>query len=412
MQSNPRHFWRNANLLKVLIGETISDLGSQVGDLALPLLAALSLGVTPAQMAVLLSADYIPRVVVGLLATGWIDRIRRRPVLISANVIRAAVLAAVAGASASRLLNAELLYAAGMTLAALDVVFTTTFVAYLPSLTEPTALISVNAARATTSAGAGVVGPAAAGALIALLGAPVAVAIDSASFLASVGGLTLVRTREAVPVRRTPEHHILAEIAEGWRGLMTQPVLRAIAATAFSANFFYRIIMSVYVLYLTRGLGLSPAIIGIVFGVGGGLGVLIGSAGASAIAGRLGIGRTMIAAHLLFGIFGLPLAASVAVPRWGAPLVFASEFAQLAANAVYMVNRTSLERVLAPEHLRGRIQACRTVVHAVAGLLGLVVGGIVGEQLGPGVAIATGVIGGLTSFVWLSASPIGGVKDL
>ena len=70
MQSNPRHVWRNANLLKVLIGETISDLGSQVGDLALPLLAVLSLGVTPAQMAVLLSADYIPRVVVGLLATG------------------------------------------------------------------------------------------------------------------------------------------------------------------------------------------------------------------------------------------------------------------------------------------------------------------------------------------------------
>src|SRR5712691_8099568 len=103
-------FWRNPDLLKVLTGETISDFGSQVGGLALPLIAALTLSATPAQMAVLLTADYLPRVVVGLLAGGWIDRLRRRPVLIAANVTRALVLAAVAVGAAIGLLTTELLY--------------------------------------------------------------------------------------------------------------------------------------------------------------------------------------------------------------------------------------------------------------------------------------------------------------
>src|SRR6266702_7146553 len=120
----------------------------------------------------------------------------------------------------------------------------------------------------------------------------------------------------------------------------------------------------------------------------------------------------MISAHLLFAILGLPLALTVLPPAWAVPLVSASEFAQLAVNEIYMVNRTSVEQALSPAQLRGRIQACRTVTHALAGILGLLVGGLLGEQLGPGAAIVVGVLGGLTSFVWLWASPIGELEDL
>jgi hypothetical protein len=119
----------------------------------------------------------------------------------------------------------------------------------------------------------------------------------------------------------------------------------------------------------------------------------------------------MLLAHLLFGIFGIPLAVTVVAPGWGAPLVLVSEFAQLAANAVYMVNHTSVEQALSPAELSGRIQASRTVVHAVAGVLGLVVGGALGEHLGPSSAIVAGVLGGLTSFVWLWRSPVGALHD-
>jgi predicted MFS family arabinose efflux permease len=404
--------WRNPDLLKVLVGEAISDFGSQVGGLALPLLAALTLDATPAQMATLLALEYLPRIVVSLAAGGWIDRIRKRRLLIAANTLRAMLLALLALAAAVGSVRMETLYVVAPIMAGLDALFTASFVAYLPSLVSERSLVSANASRATTSAAADVAGPAAAGALISAFGAAFAIGLDAMSFLASVGGLLAVRAADH-PVRM--EHHRahpLHEIVDGWRALLGNPVLRAFAATAFTANFFYRVIMSVYVLYLTRDLALSPATVGAIFGLGGGLGVLLGSATAAFASRTFGLGRTLVGAHLLFGVLGLPLALSTLEPSRGVLLVFVSEFAQLAVNAVYMVNRTSVEQVAVPAAVRGRVQAARTVAHAVAGALGLLVGGIVGERFGPSAAIVLGVVGGLTSFLWLSASPIGALRDL
>src|SRR3712207_3442027 len=110
-------------------------------------------------------------------------------------------------------------------------------------------------------------------------------------------------------------------------------------------------------LSLTRVLGLPPAALGVVFGLGGGAGVLVGSAVASRAAGRLGLGRTLVGAHFLFGVFGVLLALALVWPAFAAPLVFGAEFAQLAVNAVYGVNRQSVEQAVTPAHLRGRVQA-------------------------------------------------------
>jgi hypothetical protein len=120
----------------------------------------------------------------------------------------------------------------------------------------------------------------------------------------------------------------------------------------------------------------------------------------------------MIAAHVLFGVLGIPLALSVFVPHYAAALVFASEFLQLAVNAIYMVNRTTVEQALSPPELRGRIQSSRNAFHAVAGILGLAFGGLLGTTLTPATAIVVGVIGGLTSFVWLLFSPLRNLHQL
>ncbi|MBV9355984.1 MAG: MFS transporter [Chloroflexi bacterium] len=216
-----------------------------------------------------------------------------------------------------------------------------------------------------------------------------------------------MRTPEPGPAPRTAVRRRLdRDLTDGWRLLLRQPVLRAFTATAFTANFFYRIVMTVYVLYLTRELALSPAVVGAIFGLGGGFGVLLGSASAALISRRFGPGRSLVAAHALFGVFGLPLALTVGMPWLGAPLVFASEFPQLSVNAVYMVNRSSIEQAVTPHELRGRVQGSRTVSHAVAGTLGLVVGGVLGERYGASAAIVVGVFGGLTSFLWVWFSPI------
>jgi small basic protein len=300
----------------------------------------------------------------------------------------------------------ESLYGVAVVLAGLDVVFTSTFAAYLPTLVPSSMLIAANGARAASSAGASVVGPAVAGGLISLVGAAPAIAADAASFLASAFGLVLVRTTESGPNSELRNTHPIQAMIEGWRALLSEQTLRALAATAFTANFFYRVIMSVYIIYLTRDLGLSAATVGVIFGFGGGIGVLIGSSLAAPVARMFGVGRTMITAHLLFGVLGIPLALTVFMRTYAAPLVFASEFLQLAVNAVYMVNRTGVEQAVSPDALRGRIQSSRNVAHAVAGVLGLAVGGFLGSGVDTSVAILVGVIGGLVSFAWLVPGPL------
>ena len=404
--SSPRYLWRNANLVSVLAGETVSDLGSRLGGLALPLAAALALQATPGQMAALSAAEYLPRIAVGLVTGVWIDRLRRRPVLLVTNAVRACVLLGVAVAAAGGALRVELLYGVGMLLAALDIVFSTALLAYLPTLVPPAALTAASGARATSRALTDLAGPGLAGILVQLLGTPAALALDGVSFLASVAGIALVRAPEPVPPPPAQRRRLDREVLEGVRTLVREPILRAFAATAVTANFFYSVIMAIYVLYLAQDLALAPTTIGLIFGFGGGAGVLVGSASAAVVARWLGVGRTLVVAHLLFGLLGIPLALSVVWPALGAALVFASEFAQLGVNAVYMVNRQSVELAVTPPRLRGRVQASRTVAHAVSRVLGLALGGVLGEQAGLSAAVVVGVLGGFGSFVWVWRSPI------
>jgi MFS family permease len=405
-------FWRNSDLRRILTGELISDFGSQIGDLALPIFAATTLDASAGQMASLLSAEYVPRIVIGLAAAGWIDRVRRRPVLIGSNLARFMALSLVALAASQQVLTIEHLYIVAILMAGLDVLFASTFAAYLPTLVPMRMLTAANGAAASSSAAASVLGPALAGALISIVGAPAAIASDGVSFLASVLALASVRATELRPHPRLRSTPPVEAMLQGWHLLLREPTLRALEATAFTANFFYRVIMAVYVLYLTRDLGLSAATVGVIFGFGGGVGVLIGSVLAAPVARVFGVGRSMIAAHLLFGVLGVPLALSAFSPRYAATLVFASEFLQLAVNAVYMVNRTSVEQALSPPDLRGRIQSSRNVFHAVAGILGLSFGGLLGTTLSPSAAIVVGVIGGLTSFVCLLFSPLRNLHEL
>jgi hypothetical protein len=298
------------------------------------------------------------------------------------------------------------MYGVGVLMAALDVIFGTALLAYLPSLVPPPTLVAANGARATSRALTDLAGPGLAGLLLQLLGAPAALALDGVSFLASVAGIALVRMPEPAPPAPAHRQRLDREVIQGVRVLITNPVLRAFTATAATANFFYSVIMAIYVLYLSQELALDPVTIGLIFGLGGGAGILVGSASAAALARSFGVGRTLVVAHLLFGVFGIPLALSVVWPSLGVPLVFTSECMQLGVNAVYMVNRLSVEQVVTPVHLRGRVQATRTVAHALSGALGIGVGGVLGEQVGMSAAVTVGVLGGLCSFVWLWCSPV------
>lgn len=268
----------------------------------------------------------------------------------------------------------------------LGVVFGTAYAAYLPSLVPAAALVEANGKLATGNAVAYVVGPGLAGPLVQLLTAPGALAVDGLSFLASALGIALVRAPEPPPPPRAQRRRVVAEIGEGLRTVARDPILRAFVASSATADLFWNGIMAVYVLYLTRDLGLPPAAFGLIVALGS-VGGLAGAAVAHRVTRRVGLGRAVVGAQLLLGAGGLLLGLAVLAPAVALPLLVASQVVQLFMNAIYGVNRVSLEQVVTPPHLRGRVRGNRAVVGAGAVALGTVLGGALGEGVGLGATI-------------------------
>src|SRR5215510_5241633 len=177
--------WRDREFLKFWAASGISDLGSQVTTLALPLIAVLLLGATPWQMGLLSAAGAAPVLVVGLFAGVWVDGLRRRPVMITADVARAALLLAIPLTSVLGTLSIEILYAVALLAGTLAVLFDVAFLSFLPSLVREEDLMDANSKLELTSSTAQVTGPSVGGVLISAIGAPFAVVIDALSFLGS-----------------------------------------------------------------------------------------------------------------------------------------------------------------------------------------------------------------------------------
>jgi MFS family permease len=403
--------WRHPDFLKLWAGQSVSALGSELTTIALPLTAALTLQATPGQMGVLRAAEFLPPVLVGLVAGVWVDRLRRRPVLLGTHLTAALVLLTVPAAAALGLLRIELLYAVAVASGVLGVVFGTAYAAYLPSLVPGRALVEANGKLATTSALASIAGPGVAGPLVQLLTAPGALALDGLSFLASALGLARIRAAEPPPPPATQRRSVLAEMGEGLRLVARDPILRAFVAASATLDLFWNGIMAVYVLFLTRELGLPPAAFGLIVALGS-LGALAGSVVAHRVARRVGLGRTLVGAQLLLGAGGLPLGIAVLLPAAALPLLVASQAVQLFMNAIYGVNRVSLEQTVTPAHVRGRVRGSRAVVGAGAVALGTLLGGTLGDRIGPGATILVGVAGGLFAFLWLWWSPIRRLREL
>jgi MFS family permease len=253
--------WRHREFLKYWTASAISDVGSQVTALALPLIGALTLGATPWQMGLLTASSTAPILLVGLFAGVLVDRLRRRPVLIATDVGRAILLLTIPLASLFGMLTIELLCVVALLVGALNVFFDLAHLAFLPVLVERDHLVDGNAKLEVTAAGAQVVGPNFGGALVGLLGAPFAVLLDALSFLLS--GWLINRTRASEPPPTAAKRSsVWAEIREGFRIVLAQPLLRAIMAASATMNFFGRMFLAVYVLYMTRDLGLGPVGVG------------------------------------------------------------------------------------------------------------------------------------------------------
>jgi MFS family permease len=410
MSAGPVSLWRQRGFVKLWAASAISDVGSQVSALALPLIAALMLDATPWQMGLLSAADSAPTLVVGLLAGVWVDRLRRRPVLIAADLGRAALLLAIPLASVAGALHMGLLYGVAVSVGALTVLFDVAHLSYLPSLIARDQLVDGNSKLETTASVAQVVGPGLGGVLVKVVGAPFAVLLDALSFVASALFIARIEAAETAPTPRD-RVGIAAEIGEGLRAVLIHPILQVVTGCSATTNLFGRMFLAVYVLYMTRDLGLSPIGVGAVLATGG-LGSLAGALIAAPATRRFGPGPAMIGAQLAFGLIGLGVPLAVLVPRFALAMVVAAEFGQWASIIVYYVNAISIRQAIAPDRMRGRINATSRFIVGSALPIGALLGGALGGAIGLPLTLVVAEGGMLLAVLWLYLSPVRRLRAL
>jgi MFS family permease len=399
--------WRHREFLKFWAGSAISDVGSQVTALAVPLIAALTLQATPWQMGLLSAAGSAPILLVGLFAGVWVDRVRRRPLMIATDLGRAALLLIVPLAALAGALRIEILYAVLLLTGALTVLFDVANMSLLPSLVvTPDRIVEGNTKLQSTAAAAQVVGPGVGGVLVSLMTAPFALLVDALSFLLSAAFIARARVPEVTPDTRGAG--VVGEITEGVRVVIDDRVLRALAGASATTILFGRAFMAVYVLYMTRVLGWSAVGVGLVFATGG-VGSFAGSIVAQPLARRFGPGPTMIGAQVAFGLIGMMVPLAVLVPSWALPMIVVSEFGQWMAILVYWVVAISVRQAITPDRVLGRVSATMRFLAGVATTIGALIGGALGGLIGIPLTLVVASFGMLLGFLWLLLSPVRGL---
>lgn len=400
--------WRHADFMKLWTAQTISVFGDQFTGLAIPLIAALTLHATPGQMGILTAVERAPFLLIGLFAGVWVDRLRRRPILISGDLGRAAVLLTIPVAALAAGLSMPHLYVVGLMVGILTVFFDVAYQAYLPALVNRRQLVEGNSKLEATRSLANLAGPGIAGVVIQLIGAPLAIVLDAASFVLSGGLIGLIKGREPA-VARAARSAMLAEVREGLGVVFGNRLLRSIAGCTGTSNFFTSALFTLYILFATRDLALGPAQIGIIFSLGNVSG-LIGALSAGRLAARFGVGRTIVGAALLGGLGLIPIA--LATRETAFPLLVLAGLMENFAVPAYNINQVSLRQAITPLRLQGRMNATmRFLVWGTMPLGGLV-GGVLGEALGLRPAIAITAVGGLLAFLWVALSPVSVLKAI
>jgi MFS family permease len=388
-----RGLWRRPDFVRFWSAAAVSHVGDAITRLALPLVAIVSLGASPMEVGVLGAAQFAPFLLVGLPVGAIVDRLdRKRRVMVLTDVGRAVTIGSIPVAYVAGLLTLPHLVVVALVHGCMSALFDVASSAYLPALVARPDLVSANGKLELARSGAQIVGPGAAGVLVELVTAPLALVADAVSFLGSALLLSRIRRRESIPggpsasLRRT----LAREVIEGTAYVFREPRIRAVALTALMANLFRSVLLAVLLIYLVREARAPAGAIGVAFAVGN-VGFVAGALIAAWAARRFGVGPTMQGAVALFGPAALIVAvapAPVAVYAAGAMILLDSF-----GIGLHGVNQMSLRQAITPERLRGRMSATVRLLILGAIPLGTMVGGVLGSLLGLRATIWVGVAG-------------------
>jgi MFS family permease len=406
-----RALWGDRTFLALWSASTISVFGSLITRTALPFAAILVLDAGPLEISALRSAELIAALVVGLVAGAWVDRLRRRQIMIWADIGRALILATVPLAFLANVLGLELLLFVAFATAVLTTFFDVADNAYLPSIVPRERLVAANSALTATGSVAEFSSFGIGGFLIQLFTAPIAIAIDAVSFIVSALLLGTIRRKEPPPNPVADREPVLREIRDGLRIVVRSPVLRALALSHGGTHILWGVFGTGYLLYATEDLQLGPAAIGVIAGLGG-IGSLVGAGLAPWFTRRIGIGRTILLGMLGFTLGNalIPLAPSGAIVLGAAFLITQQLFGDAFAT-VYEITEVSLVQASVEDRILGRVNATIHTFTTLLTLAGAVGGGIIAELWGLRAAFAVGLLGAVFSIVVVWFSPVRFIRD-
>ena len=398
--------WRNPAFLRVWSAATVSVFGSFVTRMALPFVAILTLSAGPIEVAVLRALELVAALLVGFVAGAWVDRLRRRPVLIWADVGRAGLLASIPIAAIGGWLSLPQVFLVAALAAVCTTFFDVADKAYLPTIVGRSDLVRANGAIAATSSAVEFLGFGIAGFLVTLFTAPIAIALDAVTFVVSALFLGTIRQPEPPPPPPADREPVVHEIVEGLRLVVRDPVLRGLALGGMGLAALWGAFGAVWLLFATDDLGLDPALIGVIVALGG-IGSLAGSLIAVRASRRFGIGPLAVVAMLVAAGANLliPLAPS-GMPAVAVVMLLGQQLIGDMAITTFDVAEVSVRQARVADRQLGRVNATIRVALVVAQLAATLVAALVAEALGLRAAAFLAPIGALLGAAAIWASPV------
>jgi Na+/melibiose symporter-like transporter len=403
--------WRNRSFVAVWSASTISIFGSLITRTALPWAAILVLDAGALDISALRGVEQIAALIVGLFAGAWVDRLRRRPIMIGADIGRAILLGSIPVAFLAHALGMTQLVVVAFLAAVLTTIFDVADRSYLPTVVPRTQLVDANSALTASGSVAEFSSFGIGGFLITLFTAPIAIAIDAVSFVLSALLLGTIRKQEPPPKPVEHREPVLREIREGLGIVARSPLLRALALSHGGTHILWGVFGTAYLLFARDELGLDPAATGIIAALGG-IGSLAGSLATPVLLRRFGVGRTILGGMVLFTIGNalIPLAPAHAA-MLGAAFLIAQQLIGDSGGTVYEIVETSLVQSTVDNRVIGRVNASIFAFTTFATLAGVILGGVIGELYGLRTAFFVGMLGALASVAVVWFSPVRHMRD-
>jgi MFS family permease len=387
-------------------GQTISLFGDQIALLAIPLLAVLTLNADAQQMGLLGAVELAPNLFFAFAFGAWADRrASRRAILIGADLGRAAILFGIPLASLFGVLTMPILYVAAFVTGTFGTLFMVAEQTVFTSLVKPAEYVEANSLLIGSRSVSIVGGKTLGGVLVAVLTAPVAVAVDAVTFLFSA--LFVRRAAVPEPLPAPPD----SDLAAGIRFIRRTPLLQASLLGTATFNLFNTAFWALLVLFATRELGLGSGAIGIALGVGA-LGSILGTACARRLNARIGLGRALIFSFVMapLPLLLVPLASGPPTLSW--VLLTVAEFGSGIGVMILEVGLASLQAAVIPDGLRSRVWGAILFVNWGVRPLGALGGGLLAGAIGLRSTMWIAAIGGIAGVLWLLPSRMSKVRGV